>query len=372
MSLKVFHTGDLHLGMLYQNRGYPEDVRRELMEARFRVLEQMIETANREACQLFIIAGDLFERLRMGEEMVLRAARALARFSGVCAVLPGNHDYYAPDTPLWAKFQEHAADNVVLLFETRPYSLQEQGLDVVLYPAPCHTKHSSENRLGWIFELPEKPAASWHFGLAHGSLQGYSPDFFQNYFPMREEELGSAGLHFWFLGHTHVRIPAGDQISSGFFACCGTPEPDGFDCRHGGSAWLFHFEDGGSVEGRALNTGLYSFRDLHKHVSTAEEIEELARELSRQGKSTLARLKLKGTLPREDFESRHEWREGLREKLFYLEWDDTELQMEISRETIAELFQENSFPYLLLNRLAETGEQKALQLAYTLIKEVKK
>ncbi len=372
MSLKVFHTGDLHLGMLYQNRGYPEGVRQELVEARFRALDQMMEKANREECHLFVIAGDLFERLRIGEEQVLRVARALSRFSGVCAVLPGNHDYYTPGSSLWETFREHAADNLVLLFETRPYSLKEHGLDVALYPAPCHAKHSGESRMEWIFDLPEKPEARWHFGLAHGSVEGYSPDFYQNYFPMRQEELTSSGLHFWFLGHTHVRVPTRDEFGGGAFAYPGTPEPDGFDCRHGGSAWVIRFDDNGRAEGTAVATGNYRFRDLEKTVSRAEDMEALARELSEEGARTLVRLKLQGTLPREDYENRRNWREEMKERLFYLEWDDAELQMEISRDTIGALFPEGSFPYLLLDRLAEGGDQKALQRAYTLIKEVKK
>jgi len=372
VALKVFHTGDLHLGMLYLSRGYPEEIRQELMEARFRTLEQMVEKANQEECQLFIVAGDLFERLKIKEEQILRAAQALSGFSGVCAVLPGNHDYYTPSSFLWERFREYSADNIVLLFDSRPYSLKDYGLDAVLYPAPCKVKHSQENNIKWIFDLPERPEARWHIGLAHGTVEGYSPDFNRNYFPMREEELISLGLHFWFLGHTHGRIPDRDEFVNSTFAYCGTPEPDGFDCRHEGSAWIILLDDGVNVEGKTVVTGSYRFKDLEKTVSTAEEIEKLIRQLTEKGKSTLVRLKLRGTLPREDFENRHNWREDMKERLLYLEWDDTQLQMEINQSTITGLFPEGSFPYLLLERLAEGENQKALQLAYMLMKEVKK
>lgn len=372
MALKVFHTGDLHLGMLYQNRGYPEEVRQELVEARFTVLERMVERANEEECQLFVVAGDLFERLKIKEEQILRATRALSHFNGVCAVLPGNHDYYTPAGFLWGKFREHSADHLVLLFDPRPYSLQDYGLDVVLYPAPCQAKHSPVSGLQWILKLAEKPEARWHLGLAHGTVEGFSPDFDQNYFPMKEEELSSAGLHFWFLGHTHVRIPARDEFLNNTFAYCDTPEPDGFGCRHAGSAWIILLDDDGNVEGKAVTTGSYSFKDLEKTVSKAEEIEELARQLAKEGGRTLARVKLQGILPREDFENRRHLRDDMEEKLFYLEWDDTQLQVAISRDTIGEIFPEGSFPYLLLERLATGGDQKALQMAYTLLKGVKK
>ncbi|HPZ64900.1 MAG TPA: metallophosphoesterase, partial [Bacillota bacterium] len=65
MPLKVLHTGDLHLGMTFNSRGYPEALRRRLVEARLKVLERLVETANGEGCQLFIVAGDLFHRTRV-------------------------------------------------------------------------------------------------------------------------------------------------------------------------------------------------------------------------------------------------------------------------------------------------------------------
>ncbi|MGI5822442.1 MAG: metallophosphoesterase family protein [Dethiobacteria bacterium] len=372
MALKVFHTGDLHLGMLYMSRGYPEEIRRELVEARFRTLEKMVEKANAEECQLFVVTGDLFERLNIKEEQILRAARALSSFSGVCGVLPGNHDYYIPGGLLWEKFCEYAGDNIVTLFECRPYNLKDFGLDATLYPAPCWAKHSSVNGIKWIFELAEKPETRWHLGLAHGTVEGYSPDFDQHYYPMQEEEIVATGLDFWFLGHTHVRLPARDEFLNGYFAYCGTPEPDGFDCWHEGSAWIIRLGEEVGVEGKAVITGHYTFKDLEKTVNKATEIEALARELSGRGDHTLARLKLQGILPRADFENRHYWRDKMKERLFYLEWNDTLLQMEINRDTIGELFTEGSFPFLLLERLAKGEDRKALQLAYALINEVKK
>ena len=190
--------------------------------------------------------------------------------------MPGNHDYYSDGSSLWERFCEYSADNLVLLSETRPYNLQEYGLETVLYPAPCRSKHSAVSAINWIFDLPGKPEARWHLGVAHGSVEGYAPDFDQNYFPMNEEELISTGLEFCFLGHTHVRIPARDKFAGCAFAYCGTPEPDGFDCRHEGSAWIIQFKEQGPVEGEAVVTGNYLFRDLLEEVNSGEGIETLS------------------------------------------------------------------------------------------------
>lgn len=368
MAIKVFHTGDLHLGMLYKSRGYAEGVREELVRARFETLARMIQKANEQECQLFVVAGDLFERLNVRKEQVREAARMLSGFHGLCVVLPGNHDYYTPDSPLWGSFLKEAGDNILLLSEPRPYSLKDYNLEAVLYPAPCQAKHSAVGVIDWIKDPGEKPEARWHLGLAHGSVRGYSPDFDDNYYPMEEEALRAAGLHFWFLGHTHVSIPAGDRFTDGTaFAYCGTPEPDGFDCGHRGAAWIIRLDRDG-VEGEAVTTGRYRFLDMEETVHDAGDLERLVRELSVDGTHTLLRLKLRGILPRDDFENRHRWRGELEKGLFYLKWDDAALQMEITRDTIGDLYPRGSFPYRLLENLAERGEQQALQLAYTLMK----
>ena len=62
MSLKIFHTSDLHLGMKFA--GYPV-VQKELTEARFKTLEKLVELSNHKKCNLFVVTGDLFESVSL-------------------------------------------------------------------------------------------------------------------------------------------------------------------------------------------------------------------------------------------------------------------------------------------------------------------
>lgn len=373
MPLKVFHTGDVHLGMTFRNRGYPEPVRESLVEARFTALSRLVELANREECQLFLVAGDLFHRNNVSREAVLKALEILSRFKGNCvAVLPGNHDFWDEFSPMWKYFQEHAFDNAIILSDTAPYDLKEFNLDLVLYPAPCHSKHSGENSLGWLKVLRKRPAARWHLGVAHGSVKGVSLDFDSQYFPMEEEELKELRLHHWCLGHTHVRYPDLEVSRQAVFTYCGTPEPDGFDCSHEGYARITLLDDQGNLESRSIVTGRFSFREIRREIASLEDLRELSRELSPGGENTLLRLALSGSLSREEYSQRQEIYQDLRDSLAYLEVDDSALALEITPATIAAEFTEGSFPYLLLTRLAERGEKEALQVAYQLVKKVKR
>jgi len=373
MPLKILHTGDIHLGMTFKSRSYPDDLRKALVQARFKTLEKLVERANQEECHLFIVAGDLFHRTNVSQEAVLRAVETLSKFNGNCvAVLPGNHDYLDEFDTLWKNFKDNAFDSLLLLEETFPYNLKDYNLEAVLYPAPCHRKHSTENRLGWIRELEEKPPARWHLGIAHGSVKGVSPDFDSQYFPMEDEELRELGLDHWCLGHTHVRYPDLDSSQNSFYAYCGTPEPDGFDCSHGGYARVTTIDDEGVLHSHTVHTGQFRFREIKREVKSADDLYDLKQELVGEGENTLAKLALSGNLSQEDYSRRHNIVEELKETLAYIEFDDSEMAMEISPETISTEFAEGSFPYLLLNRLANRGENEALQQAYQLVKKVKK
>ncbi len=59
---------------------------------RLDVVTRMVDIANRQACQLFVIAGDLFENVRVPKAKVRETAAALKQFQGLVLVLPGNHD----------------------------------------------------------------------------------------------------------------------------------------------------------------------------------------------------------------------------------------------------------------------------------------
>ena len=115
MSVKILHTADLHIGMKFN--GYPEPIRGKLQEARIEVLARMIQRANEENCDLFVIAGDLFHNIKgIDKGTIARTAEHLNGFLGECVlILPGNHDYDNDMIELWEVFKKNASDKILLL-----------------------------------------------------------------------------------------------------------------------------------------------------------------------------------------------------------------------------------------------------------------
>lgn len=371
MSLKILHCGDLHIGMKFS--GYPEELRRLLTEARFEILDTIVERANEAECQLLAIAGDLFDKTTIPVRDIERVADKLDRFAGDCVlILPGNHDYDNGLGGLWGHFQKRLSGKTVILNEEKPYSLHDFDLDVVVYPAPCRRKHSNTNNLSWMADKINKETARWHIGLAHGALSGLSPDLNQEYYPMSQEELEALQLDLWLLGHAHIPYPAqGSTLGQKIFNA-GAPEPDGMDCQHEGHAWLLEITEEKEVQGILQSLGKYHFLTEARTIEDEEGFKSLCREYEgNNGEHTILRLGLSGIVEPEVYAKKEEYYRELSSKLAYFRVDDTDLRVRITQEVIEQEYTAGSFPYRFLSEFLSRGDQEALQLAYELLREVK-
>ncbi len=368
MALRILLSSDLHLGMKFAGYAGAQEA---LVEARFRSLERIVAAANDAGSELLVLAGDLFESVSAARRDVQRAARALDSFRGkLVAVMPGNHDYVAPDDELWPRFREAAGDTVLLLDEPRPYPLAHYDLDACLYPGPCTTKHSDVNAIGWVKSAARDGGVRHHVGVAHGSLEGVSPDMDGRYFPMRRAELVEAGVGVWLLGHTHVRFPVSPGPRDTIF-CAGTPEPDGWDCTHEGSVLALDLDDAGSVTARVIPTGSFRFVDGRHEVRTTGDLEQLERSWSGpEASSTLLRLRLFGRAEQEAIASVGALRARMSVVLRYLDLRADELRGEITPETIDRAYPAGSFPHTLLTRLVEDADAEALGIAHEILQEL--
>ncbi len=373
MTLKLLHTGDIHIGMKF-NR-YPDGVREELKEARINILKKLVQQANDENCNIFVVAGDLFDKIsNIPKQDIVKVINILDDFQGECVlVLPGNHDYDNGMTSLWTTFKDNITDKIVLLNENRPYDLMDYDVPAIVYPAFCNSKHSSENNLSWIKNIEDKPDGRWHIGVGHGALQGLSPDLENKYFNMTENELDGINLDLWLLGHTHIAYPRVTGATNHRIFNAGTPEPDGMDCKHGGSAWIISVDEEGKVNPKMIETGIFRFYDLEFKVEEEKDFDKIKKELLSEGHpNSLIRLKLQGRIEEDLFEYRKSFYDELRKELKYLDVDDTNLGVIISKDLIENEFTKGSFPYQFLESLSEDdSDEEALQLAYELIMEVK-
>ena len=365
MKLKIFHTGDIHIGMKFNN--YGDNIREKLVEARFLSLENMINKSNELESNIFVIAGDLFNAININKKDIKRVVDILNKFNGECVlVLPGNHDYDNGLTELWRYFSSISGEKIILINEKKPYTLDNYDLDVSVYPAPCHNKHSETNSLSWIKDEGLINSRKYNIGIAHGALEGISADIEGNYYYMSKKELEDIPVDLWLIGHTHVRYPYVDEIKNNKIFNAGTPEPDGLDYRDEGSAFYIEIDEE-KIEAKRIITGKYKFIDKDFEVDSKDDLEKIEDFVfSDNPKDKIVRLNLKGSLKKDLYSGISDFYSALESGVFSLIIDDINLKEKITKETIENEFTKGSFPYEFLNKL--TDDEEALQIAYELIR----
>lgn len=385
--VRIFLTGDNHLGLRYSGH----EKGGQIAQCRLDALEEMAAIANREECNLFVVAGDLFEGLSVSKEVVGRAVKALAGFGGEIAILPGNHDFCNMENALSKNLWENVMDaakgshQITLLTENKPYSYElpvgEDGEDcpVVLYPAPCSARHSAKNNLGWIAELDldgEEEAAGYRIGIAHGSVRGETIDSEEEYFPMTREELEEIPMDVWLVGHTHVPFPKAESLSEKEFRKtdervfnAGTHVQTDVNCNTEGLCFIIEIDEEKNVSVKKVVTGNVRFYRPEVKVSPGKLESELRDALKGFAKSSVVEVSLKGVVSEEEYMNRSEIINTALERFLEGRLRSDETCREITEARIDSEFPETSFSARLLKSLiSKPSEARRL---YNLLNELK-
>lgn len=371
--LRIFQTGDNHIGLKYANHKQAEVLR----SARINAFENMIAIANKENCDLFVITGDFFENTYSISKRDIKALLGmLSCFNGTVVVLPGNHDYYDKEAKVWQYFKDVVSnkDNIMLLTEYHPYSLTAGDKDVVLYPALCTSLHSEpgKNNLSWIKDEDITLDDTFRIGIAHGAVQGETIDNEGQYFLMTRHELDGIPVDVWLIGHTHVPFPSNlteDYSVCGKILNAGTHVQTNISCNTEGFCFIVEIDESKKIRAKKVKSGNIRFfrKDI---VLTAGKMQDiLERELSDIADNSVVELILSGAVTIDEYDNRFTIIDNSLSRFVEGDYNDSSLSKLISKELIDAEFAETSFSGSLLTALLD--EPKEAQLAYELLKSLK-
>lgn len=376
--IKIFVTGDNHFGKKYDR--YPE-IRDRLVDNRFVCFEKMVEKAEQEGCDIFAVTGDLFDNCSsIRKSDVERVVRILAGFAGRVLVLPGNHDYYTGEEKVWKDFDDALRtcdNNIIRLDRFEPYPIEIAEETVVIYPAFCRSKHSRENNLGWIKEMSVPKSGQINVGMAHGAIEGVTPDMQKEYFLMTEPELQAIPMDVWLVGHTHIPYPGGlsedEEIGGYRIFNAGTHAQMDLHNNTRGYGFIISVDkqgDKAQVSAKKYQSGTIFFYDIAVRVSSAEgdSLKALLQEkLDPLEAESVVRLTVTGSVFSEEYSRRRELYKKYCDRFLSWELQDDELHEEITLDRVREEFAESSFAAKLMEALQ--GDQTELQMAYELLQE---
>ena len=213
--VRFLHTADLHLDSPFHGLA-PAQAAQRRQEQR-QLLRSMAELANERGCDLWFLAGDLFDSDNAYPETTEALCRALGSFRGQVFIAPGNHDCLMAGSPYFsAKWPEN-----VHVFTSRTVSC------VVLPQLGCRV-------WGAGFTAAESPSLLEGFraeqdGLLnlmvlHGDAE--APGSIYN--PITKEQIALSGLQYLALGHVHQRTEL-RKAGGAAYAWPGCPMGRGFD-----------------------------------------------------------------------------------------------------------------------------------------------
>lgn len=370
--LKLFLTGDNHIGLKYANHEQAAALISERLEA----IERMVRKANEEKCGLFVIAGDLFENTYgVSKKDVKAVADMLSQFNGITAVLPGNHDYYDNEAKVWHYFKDVTHDNILLLTDYRPYEITIGDDTAILYPALCTSLHSAkgENNLGWIKSTPITDSGKYHIGIAHGAVEGETIDNEGQYFLMTRDELSSIPVDVWLIGHTHVPFPndlktdvctEGEHIFN-----AGTHVQTDVSCNTEGCGFIIEIDEDKTVRAKKASSGGIRFYRKNITLTAGNMKAVLTRELGILDDKSVVDIILDGAVTDTEYAVHDEVLRDMLSRFTESAYNDHALSRLISDELIKSEFSETSFPAKLLSALMD--EPKEAQLMYEMLKELK-
>ena len=166
--MRILHTADWQLGF---RAGQAGDRAEAVRAERLRAVERLVALALELEVDAVLVAGDVFERQDVDENVLMGVIEQLNLLAPVpVALLPGNHDPYVVGgvwtRSAWAGLGKHAT----IVSEAAEIELAP-GL--ALYPCPLSQKQSRQDPTAWIPPRREGDRRL-RVGLAHGALDTLS------------------------------------------------------------------------------------------------------------------------------------------------------------------------------------------------------
>lgn len=186
--MRFMHMADVHLGAAPDGRaGWSETRKKEIWET----FRSSIEDARREQVDLLLIAGDLFHRQPLLEELK-EVNYLFSTLPGTRVVLmAGNHDYLQPASNYlnfpWSR-------NVVCLFSRECECVRFSDIDTEVYGFSYYRQEILEPLYEGIHPVKEREKCC-RILLAHGGDS--------QHIPINRDSLRNSGFDYIALGHIH-------------------------------------------------------------------------------------------------------------------------------------------------------------------------
>ena len=186
--LILIHSSDLHVDDGFTARVHDGEGTRGL--------RAVLATARALAADAVLLAGDVFEHNRLGDDIIAETAGLIAAFGAPVVLLPGNHDPALDDSDFYGALLD-GAPNLHVLGVSHDDTVSLDALDLDVW-GRAHTRYGDMAPLS----APAARRARWHVAIAHGH---YHPE------PAAMPPPRPA----WLIGDADIAATAADYVALG-------------------------------------------------------------------------------------------------------------------------------------------------------------
>ena len=183
MRRRILHTADWHFRRLDDNVS--------------RCLVAIVDLASKTKVDLVIVAGDLFDYNRVGDNLVSFVIERLEALPVPTFILPGNHDCLDSDSVYHRAELWKDTKNVRIFLTLEGETLTLPGLSVWGKPIT-----SFVGNLRPLAGIPQPHGkGQWHIAVAHGSHEPFFEPAILSGFHISREDIITSGQDYIALGH---------------------------------------------------------------------------------------------------------------------------------------------------------------------------
>ena len=189
----VLHTSDVHLGS--DARG--------VEEAAF---ERAVARAREEPVDAVLIAGDLFDHIRVPDATLRWTAEQLGKLACPVVVIRGNHDVFEGRSVYERLMIFAGLEHVHVIDDHDGRIVEIPGTDVVVW-GRAMLEHEPSYRP--FAGLPERPTGRWTIATGHGLVVEDGPSGRSS--PIYASDLAAVTWDYVALGHVHAYLEVRDD-----------------------------------------------------------------------------------------------------------------------------------------------------------------
>ncbi|MHA1275449.1 MAG: metallophosphoesterase family protein [Promethearchaeota archaeon] len=205
--MKILHTSDIHL--------------KEYRDDRWRTLEYLLELANSEGVEIFIICGDLFDSRSSCEALRTNLRELFSNNNFQIIILPGNHDrdsynrnlYYGDNVYIMIDlFDKFDYDNVRIW----GFSYEQMEMNEV---------YNKLNELKSLISDDRVNILLYHGELLDAFYAGldYGEEMERRYMPCKLSYFEDLGIDYVLAGHFHSKFEIWEIKQGKYFVYPGSP-----------------------------------------------------------------------------------------------------------------------------------------------------